>query len=74
MSALLIVLVGLGAWEAIVRAGLVDELILPAPTQVLDSLWTDRALLAPDLATTTWEVLLGLAAALAAGAALGGDL
>jgi len=71
MSALLIVLVGLGAWEAIVRAGLVDELILPAPTQVLDSLWTDRALLAPDLATTTWEVLLGLAAALAAGAVLG---
>jgi putative hydroxymethylpyrimidine transport system permease protein len=71
MSALLIVLAGLGAWEAIVRAGLVDELILPAPTQVLDSLWTDRSLLAPDLATTTWEVLLGLAAALAAGAVLG---
>jgi NitT/TauT family transport system permease protein/putative hydroxymethylpyrimidine transport system permease protein len=71
MSALIIVLVGLGAWEAIVRAGLVDELILPAPTQVLDSLWTDRSLLAPDLATTTWEVLLGLAAALAAGAVLG---
>jgi putative hydroxymethylpyrimidine transport system permease protein len=71
MSAVLIVLIGLAGWEAIVRAGLVDELILPAPTQVLDSLWTDRSLLAPDLATTTWEVLLGLAAALAAGAALG---
>jgi NitT/TauT family transport system permease protein/putative hydroxymethylpyrimidine transport system permease protein len=71
VSAVLIVLVGLGAWEAIVRAGMVDELILPAPTQVLDSLWTDRSLLAPDLATTTWEVLLGLAAALAAGAVLG---
>ncbi len=38
---------------------------------MLDSLWTDRALLAPDLATTTWEVLLGLAAAIAAGALLG---
>jgi ABC-type nitrate/sulfonate/bicarbonate transport system permease component len=71
MSAVLIVLVGLAGWEAIVRGGLVDELILPAPTQVLDSLWTDRSLLAPDLATTTWEVLLGLAAALAAGAVLG---
>jgi NitT/TauT family transport system permease protein/putative hydroxymethylpyrimidine transport system permease protein len=71
MSALIIVLLGLAGWEAIVRAGLVDELILPAPTQVLDSLWTDRSLLAPDLATTTWEVLLGLAAALAAGAVLG---
>jgi putative hydroxymethylpyrimidine transport system permease protein len=71
VSAALIVLAAVAGWEAIVRLGLVDELILPAPTQVLDSLWTDRALLAPDLATTTWEVLLGLAAAIAAGAALG---
>ena len=53
MSAALIVLLGLGAWEAIVRLGWVDELILPAPTQVLDALWTDRSLLAPDLAVTT---------------------
>jgi NitT/TauT family transport system permease protein/putative hydroxymethylpyrimidine transport system permease protein len=71
VSAALIILLGLGAWEAIVRLGLVDPLILPAPTQVLDSLWTDRSLLAPDLAVTTWEVLLGLAAAIAAGAAIG---
>jgi NitT/TauT family transport system permease protein/putative hydroxymethylpyrimidine transport system permease protein len=71
MSAALIVLAGLGAWEAIVRLELVDELILPAPTQVLDSLWTDRDLLAPDLAVTTWEVVLGLLAAIAAGALLG---
>jgi putative hydroxymethylpyrimidine transport system permease protein len=71
MSALIIVLIGLAGWEALVRLGGVDELILPAPTQVLDSLWTDRGVLAPDLATTTWEVLLGLAAAIAAGALLG---
>jgi putative hydroxymethylpyrimidine transport system permease protein len=71
VSAALIILLGLGAWEAVVRLGLVDPLILPAPTQVLDSLWTDRSLLAPDLAVTTWEVLLGLAAAIAAGAAIG---
>jgi len=74
MSAALIVLAGLAGWEAIVRLGLVDELILPAPTQVLDSLWTDRGVLAPDLATTTWEVLLGLAAAIAAGALIGASL
>ena len=49
----------------------VDELILPAPTQVLEALWTDRALLAPDLAVTTWEVVLGLAAAIAADRAAG---
>ena len=71
MTATAIVLAALAGWEAIVRLGVVDELVLPAPTQVLDSLWTDRALLAPDLAVTAGEVLLGLAAAIAAGAALG---
>lgn len=71
MGAALIVLAGLAAWEAIVRLGLVDELLLPAPTQVAEALWTDRALLADDLAVTAWEVLLGLAAAIVAGAALG---
>jgi putative hydroxymethylpyrimidine transport system permease protein len=71
MAAALIVLAGLGAWEALVRLGAVDELLLPAPTQVLDALWTDRGLLADDLAVTAWEVALGLAAAIAAGAALG---
>jgi NitT/TauT family transport system permease protein/putative hydroxymethylpyrimidine transport system permease protein len=71
MGAALIVLAGLAAWEAIVRLGLVDDLLLPAPAQVAESLWSDRALLADDLAVTTGEVLLGLAAAIAAGAALG---
>jgi len=70
VTAALIVLVALAGWEALVRLGAVDELLLPAPTQVLDALWTDRDLLAPDLAVTAWEVLLGLAAAIAAGAAL----
>ena len=70
MIAALVVLAGLGAWEAVERGGLVDELILPAPTQVAEALWTDRGLLAPDLAVTAYEVLAGLAAALLAGAAL----
>jgi NitT/TauT family transport system permease protein/putative hydroxymethylpyrimidine transport system permease protein len=68
--AALLLLAGLGAWEAIVRAGVVDDLILPAPTQVLDSLWTDRGLLASDLWVTGYEVLIGLAAAIALGAVL----
>jgi putative hydroxymethylpyrimidine transport system permease protein len=67
MAAALVVLAGLAAWEAIVRAGLVDELILPAPTHTLQALWEDRGILAPDLLTTTGEVLLGLLAAIAAG-------
>jgi putative hydroxymethylpyrimidine transport system permease protein len=70
VTAAVIVLVALAGWEAIVRLGAVDELLLPAPTQVLEALWTDRDLLGPDLAVTAWEVVLGLAAAIAAGAAL----
>ena len=70
MLATLLVLIALGAWEAIVRAGLVDPLLLPAPTDVVQALWDDRSILAPDLATTTWEVLLGLLAAVAAGVAI----
>jgi len=71
MAAAAIVLVGLAAWEALVRLGAVDPLLLPAPTHVLEALWTDRDILAPDLAVTASEVLLGLAAAIAAGALLG---
>ena len=71
MTAALLIAALLAGWELLVRAGAVDELLLPAPAQVATALWEDRAILAPDLATTTWEVLLGLAAAIAVGAALG---
>jgi putative hydroxymethylpyrimidine transport system permease protein len=66
----LVVAVLVGAWELIVRAGLVDPLLLPAPTHVVEALWTDRSLLAPDLWTTTTEVVIGLLAALILGAGL----
>jgi NitT/TauT family transport system permease protein/putative hydroxymethylpyrimidine transport system permease protein len=66
-----LVLVALVAlWELIVEVGLVDPLLLPAPHAVARSLWEDRSVLLPDLATTTWEVLLGLAASLVLGIAL----
>jgi ABC-type nitrate/sulfonate/bicarbonate transport system permease component len=71
MVALLLVIVGLAGWEALVRGGVVDELLLPAPTQVASALWDDRGLLGPDLAVTLQEVLVGLLAAVAIGAALG---
>ena len=70
MSAALLVLGGLAAWEAVVRAGLVDALILPSPTQIATALWEDRGLLASDLAVTSYEVVAGLAAALVLGTAL----
>jgi len=70
LAPLAVVLVLLGVWELVVRVGMVDELLLPAPTQVLQALWEDRELLAPDLLVTTYEVVAGLAAALVLGVAL----
>jgi NitT/TauT family transport system permease protein/putative hydroxymethylpyrimidine transport system permease protein len=70
MAAAALVLAMLVAWEAVVRLGAVDELLLPAPTTVIEALWDDRGILAEDLAVTTWEVVLGLAVAIALGAAL----
>jgi putative hydroxymethylpyrimidine transport system permease protein len=70
MLALLVILALIAGWEALAKLGNIDPLILPAPTDVASSLWTDRGLLAPDLATTTGEVLLGLLAAIAAGVAV----
>jgi NitT/TauT family transport system permease protein/putative hydroxymethylpyrimidine transport system permease protein len=69
--AAVLVLILLAGWEAAVRGGLVDSLLVPAPTEVLQALWDDRSILANDLAVTTYEVLIGLAAAIVVGAALG---
>jgi NitT/TauT family transport system permease protein/putative hydroxymethylpyrimidine transport system permease protein len=68
MPALALVVVLLGGWEAVVRTGLVDQLILPAPTSIASALVDDAGLLAPDLWTTAVESVAGLAAGLAAGA------
>lgn len=70
MLAVLVVLGLLGAWEAYARLGGVDQLILPAPTQVAEALVDDRALLWDNLQVTAGEVLLGIAVAVVAGLAL----
>ncbi len=71
MIAALLVAAAIAAWQVVVAVGIVDELILPAPTSVVEALWDDRAILGPDLLVTLGEVLLGLLAAIVAGAALG---
>jgi putative hydroxymethylpyrimidine transport system permease protein len=71
MTAALLVIVVLAGWEALVRGGAIDALLLPAPSDIAQSLWTDRGILGHDLLTTTGEVLLGLALAIVLGAALG---
>src|SRR3954467_728215 len=71
MLAGLIILATLAGWEGLVRAGMVAALLLPAPSDIAASLWNDGDVLGPDLAVTLQEVLVGLLAAVAVGAALG---
>jgi ABC-type nitrate/sulfonate/bicarbonate transport system permease component len=70
IAPLLVLLAIVGVWELITAAGWVDPLLVPPPLDVVKSLWEDRSILAPDLWTTTKEVLVGLALALALGVAL----
>jgi putative hydroxymethylpyrimidine transport system permease protein len=69
----LIVLLLLGAWELAARWGLLadalslDELLIPAPSEVATRLWEDRGLLADNAWVTLQEVFLGFALALVAG-------
>lgn len=64
-AAILTVLV-LG-WQAYANWGSIDSLILPAPTEIAEALWNDRALLWDDTLVTASEMVLGLAVALIAG-------
>jgi ABC-type nitrate/sulfonate/bicarbonate transport system permease component len=70
MSAVLLVLVLLGAWEVYADLGAVDDFILPAPSQIGQALWDDRGLLWSNLAVTAQEVGLGILVALVLGFAL----
>lgn len=67
MIAALLVVALLGAWELYAEHGGVDDLILPAPSEIAAALWDDRALLWDDFLVTASEVALGIVAALAVG-------
>jgi ABC-type nitrate/sulfonate/bicarbonate transport system permease component len=67
MAAAILLLALLGGWEAYVRLGGVDELILPAPTMIAQALYDDRSLLISDTLVTAVEIVLGLIVALVAG-------
>jgi ABC-type nitrate/sulfonate/bicarbonate transport system permease component len=70
MGAALLVLALLGAWELYADLGGIDQFLLPAPSDVAASLWTDRGLLWDNFTVTAGEVLLGIAVSLAVGVAL----
>jgi len=56
-----------GLWQLYAGVGRVDDLILPAPSEIATALWTDRELLWDNFVVTAGEVALGIAAALALG-------
>ncbi len=74
LAAIMLALALLATWELYARSGGVDDLILPAPTEVAKALWEDRDLLWDNFAVTAGEVLLGLLLALVAAALLAAAL
>ncbi len=69
MSALLVLLGLIGAWEAYVALSGIDELLLPAPSAVAQAVYDDRVLLWDNFTVTAGEIGLGIAAAVAVGLA-----
>ena len=57
------------SWDVIADALSIEPFLVPAPSDVADSLWTDRELLAENAWVTVQEVVLGFAIALVAGSA-----
>jgi ABC-type nitrate/sulfonate/bicarbonate transport system permease component len=57
------------SWDVIADALSIEPFLVPSPSDVASSLWTDRELLAENAWVTVQEVLLGFAIALLAGSA-----
>ncbi len=66
----LVLAAALGLWEAIVRLYAIPPYILPAPSLVLTTLMSDRAILFPALGVTLGTTLEALALAIVGGVAL----
>ena len=73
MAGWISILVLVAAWEGVARSGLVTPFMLPAPSAVLDRVWTDAASgdLLNNLGFTLYRALTGFAIAAAGGIALG---
>ena len=61
----------LAIWEALVRVLNVPSYVLPAPSQVLSALWSDRASLLRHSGVTVTEALGGMGISLICALALG---
>lgn len=61
----------LGIWQFVSATGIMDELTLPAPTTVAESLWTDRAMYWDNTKVTLTEIVIGIVIGIALGVLLG---
>jgi putative hydroxymethylpyrimidine transport system permease protein len=68
LPALLLALAVL-AWQGVASLDSVDDLTLASPSEAVEALGDDRSLLFDNAVVTLWEMLLGLAIAIAAGVA-----
>ena len=57
------------AWQGVASTNWFDDLTLASPTEVADSLWSDRSILFDSLGVTLTEVAVGLGLSVALGAA-----
>ena len=75
LAPLAVIAILLGAWELAARwdwisgALSIEDFLVPAPSDIAESLWRDRSLLADDAWVTVREVVLGFLIALAVGLA-----
>jgi putative hydroxymethylpyrimidine transport system permease protein len=69
MSAALLLLALLGGWEAYADLSGISEIVLPAPSAVVASLYEDRALLWSNFTVTAREMVLGMLVAVVLGLA-----
>src|ERR687891_1152538 len=75
LAPLAVIAILLGAWELAARwdwisgALSIEDFLVPAPSDIAESLWRDRSLLADDAWVTLREVVLGFALAAVVGVA-----
>ncbi len=67
MTSAALLLALLAGWEAYARLSGVEEIVLPAPSAILDALYDDRVLLWSNFTVTAGEIGLGMLVAIAFG-------
>lgn len=65
VAPLVLIAILLGAWQVYVDAAHVTAFVLPSPSEIASSLWTDRSALATGLSVTGKEIVLGILVAAA---------